>query len=187
MPVNQVIATTNNVPIPSLTTDDECKEFLTQIAPISRLTAIQKAYLMCIIHDTMSEKPRTLQQMADEMKCSKRQLCYINANPNFNLALGLVMVGISRGRTHMYVAGMHKLAEKGDFRALKFMLEYGGTYTKKTELLTKNLNMYVQQEEEPTESFMDAVDGFLTRMGTRGWTAERIVTRFHQLATEGAW
>ena len=174
--------------IPEIRDDEDAQDFLHQITPIARLTAIQKAFLIAIISDTMAEKPRTLDELATEMRCSKRNLCFIQANPNFNMALGMMMVGVTRGRTHMYVEQMHKLAMKGQFQAIKFMLEYGGTYVKKAEILSKNLNMVVQQDIDSTpESFSDAVDKFLTRMGSRGWTAERLVTRFRQLASEGAW
>lgn len=174
--------------IPDIANDEEAQEFLSQIASIARLTTIQKAFLMTIVHDTMAEKPRTLDKVAKDLGCSKRNLYLIQANPVFNMALGMLMVGVTRGRTHMYVEGMHKLAMKGQYQALKFMLEYGGTYVKKAEILSKNLNMVVQQDIDSTpESFSDAVDKFLTRMGSRGWTAERLVTRFRQLASEGAW
>lgn len=188
MSVNSMITVPDGVSLPTITDKDEAQEFLLQISAITKLTAIQKSFLMAIIHDSIAEKPRTLKEIAKELGCTQRNLVYIQANPGFNTALGLMMVGITRGRTHVYVEQMHKLALKGQYQAIKFMLEYGGTYVKKAEVVSKNLNMMVQQDIESTpESFNDAVDKFLTRMGARGWTAERIVQRFNQLAQTGAW
>lgn len=187
MSLNSMMPPSKHALMPTLNTEDEAGEFLQNISAIARLPANHKAYLMAIVHDTMSEKPRTMKEMAKDIGCSERTLCFAQANPTFNMALGLVMVGISRGRTHIYVEAMHKLAMKGQFQAVKFMLEYGGTYVKKQEVTSKNLNVMLQQEDSTPESFNDAVDKFLTRMGERSWSAERIVTRFNQLATEGAW
>ena len=191
MPEKSMIPLPDNIPkniaLPTINNATEAEDFLQQLSAFTRLSAIQKAFMMAIINDTMAEKPRSLEEIAKQLGCTPRNLCYVQANPNFNMALGLMMVGISRGRTYIYVSQMHKLALNNDFRAIKFMLEYGGTYVKKAQLTTQNLNVTMQQEDTTTESFMDAVDKFLTRMGSRGWTAERIVTRFQRLATEGAW
>lgn len=187
MSKNPVIPATKKNLLPIISNNEEADEFLQNLSSFVRLTPLMKSYLMMIISDTTSEKQRSQPEMAKELGCSVRNIGFMHANPAFATCLGLLMVGISRGETHLYVAQMRKLALNNDFRAIKFMLEYGGTYIKKAEIMTTNLNMMMQHEEIPTESFMEAVDKFLIRMGSRGWTAERIVTRFQQLAAEGAW
>lgn len=187
MSVNQVIPSNKQNLLPTISSNEEAEDYLQNISTFVRLTALQKAYLLVIIRDTVAEKPRTQVEVAKELGCHVRNIAFMHANPAFNTCLGLLMVGITRGETHIYVAQMRKLALNNDFRAIKFMLEYGGTYVKKAQLTTQNLNVTMQQEDTTTESFVEAVDKFLTRMGGRGWTAERIVTRFQQLASEGAW
>jgi hypothetical protein len=140
------------------------------------------------VSDCFSEQPRTYDQLAEDLGIARRTISWNLANPTFNSALGLMMVAVQRGKTHKYLRQMETLGDKGDYRALKFMIEYGGTYVKKTSVTSRSMNINVNASNMPSpETFDEAFDSFLIMCGERGVSVEKITERYLQLRREHAW
>ena len=172
---------------PEVANMTEAEELLSSFGEMSRLTNKQRAVLMAITEDMFleeGEKRRTNGQIAKACGVHIKSVDYMLANPRFNSALGMMMVAVVRGETHLYVGAMRKLALSGHFSATKFMLEYGGTYTKRSQVETKNLN--VNMSRTAPEDYDAALDSLLITLGGQGYSANMIVDRYNRLKAEGA-
>lgn len=166
---------------------DEVEDMLQNFSSFTSLTSNQRAVLMAICEDMFLEqgvKRRTNTQLAKDCGISYSGIGFILANPRFNTALGMLTIAVARGKSHIYLSAMEKLALKGHYSAIKFLLEYGGTYTKRSEVKTQNLNVNVNQGRP--QNFDEAVDYLLISLGSQGWSASQIVERYNTLKAENA-
>lgn len=179
--------------LPAITDPQEADEMLTNFGLIGNLTNLQRTLLVALADDMMSEKARSIVQLAADTGISKSAIHWNLANPKFNTALGLLTVSIVRGRAHVYMRHMDAIATKGKGRiqydALKFMLEYGGTYVQRSSVTSKSVHMNVDATSKPQQfgEFDQSFDQFLIMCGQKGISAERIVQRYRELKTEQAW
>lgn len=171
---------------PAVTTPDEAGQVLTNYTQFGKLTNIQRTLLMAMVTDILSEKQRSYVQLAKDLGINRHTIYNSLANPSFNGALGLLMVAIARGESHVYMNLMRKKALEGDYRATKFMLEYGGTYTKKLE--QRNVNVHVDglMSSGNVTTLDDAVRQFLISLGNKGWSIERLVGIWDELKAQQA-
>ena len=167
-----------------LTKEDvpQVHEIVAQYAAYARLLDPSKRVLMELCNDFLSENISTDVELAAKAGVHRNTVHNCKHNPMFNEALIQIMPEMVKAKLPKYLQSIAKHGER-DWNALKFLLEYAGLYVSKRQQL--NISAQVDTRR-PSESFQDTVDDVLTLIGSAGWTEERMVERFRQLKTEGA-
>lgn len=184
-----------NVPanFPIIDKPAEVDDFLGNFGIFAKFTELQRVVLKALACDMMSEKPRTLSELASDLDCAVSSISYMKNNSDFATALGMLTIAVTRGNSPLYVRKMHELALEGTGHVARlstqFLLEYGGVYTRRTRIDSRTLHM---NQDSGSSSASDVpieetVDEFLTMLGARGWSAERITARYELLKQQQAW
>jgi hypothetical protein len=141
--------------------------------------------LKAIATDLVSDTARTDLQLAADLGVSDRTIYTYRNNPLFKQALGTLMVGCTLGKTDKYIKVIEQAAYKGSWAAAKFLLELSGVYVQKYKNL--NVNVDATPVYAETQDFDEVVNEFIIALGSAGWSAQQIVSRYEQLRSEGAW
>jgi len=174
--------------IPPVTSTEEALDMVTNYPQFARLSTHQRALLSAIVDDYLSQNPRTQGQMAEDMGISRSTITKNLCNPTFGMAVGIMMVAVTRSKTSVYLHELEKTALNSvghvKLRALELLLKYGGTYTNKVQVETRNLNVNMSSE---SASGLDSIDKFLITLGGKGWNKERLCARWDELKAQQAW
>jgi hypothetical protein len=155
-------------------------------ATFAMLVPTQKSVLLAIMEDFLSENIRTDRQIASDCGVHAKTVYNCKVNPAFNAALAQVMPELVKAKLPMYIGAIEKAGLK-DWKALQFLLEFAGLWTKTQRNL--NINANIGGNTAQNMSIQDSVDSILIRLGELGWNRTRVLTladRFDELKAEGA-
>lgn len=190
---NQEAIANKLLPQDALTPDpDEAYDNILNYSQFARLTSQQKVLLKAMVVDYASNNIRPETQLANDLGINRRTIYQSKASPAFSQALGMMMVAITGGEADIHLQNLRKMELDADippsirYQISKFLLEYGGSYTRKSQVETRNLSISMRQAPE-TGDFSDSIDRFLIAMGTKGWSKERLNARWDELKTQQAW
>ena len=149
---------------------------------VSTLTNIQIKILAEIADDMISGNKRSDVDIAQELNVHYKSVYNARKNPAFGTALGIIVREIVKGKTDNIVANIIEHGKK-DWKADKFLLEYTGQFIQRSQQLNIHANM--SQTDQPG-TLSAIIDEFLINLGASGYPIEKIVQRFHELRSEGA-
>jgi len=169
--------------IPAIDTVDDVKALLGNVPQFASLPIKQLKVLLEISHDILSEQSRSDQQIALDVGCNRETVHNARSNPRFAACLGILVIGIARGRSDLYLRWTEDSAKKGNSSSLKLLWQLTGLYVERRANLNVNVD---QQLQQAPQTFGDAYTQFLIALGTAGYTAERITSDFNDLRAKGA-
>jgi hypothetical protein len=145
---------------------------LSVFAPLSegQINVLQE-----LVKDSLSNNVRTTPEIAESAGVSERSVRLYRSDPVWSQALGVLMVGVARGKSDIYLRLIEKAAEK-DWRAAKFLFELSGIFVPKSQQLNVNVNA---SEYAHFENVEDMIDEFLRKLHQLGWSADRLVARYN--------
>ena len=174
--------------IPPAMTADDALDMITNYPQFARLSSHQRAILSATVSDYILEKPRTQEQMAEDLGISRSTIVKNLSHPGFGMALGMMMVAITRSKTNIYLRELEKTAMESighvKIRALELLLKYGGTLTNKLQVDIRSQTVNMSSE---SASGLDSIDKFLITLGAKGWNKERLCARWDELKSQQAW
>jgi len=169
--------------IPAIETTDDVSNLLRSVPQFASLPTNHIRILIEISSDILSEETRSDIELAEAVGCDRKTVYNARSNPRFASCLGILVIGIARGRSDSYLRWTEAAAKDGKVGALKLLWELTGLYVRTSR--NYNLNIEAQVQQAP-QTFEDAFDHFLIALGTAGYSAERITARYNELRARGA-
>lgn len=169
--------------IPSIESVDDVEALCKNVPAFASLPINHLRILVEIATDLITEMSRSDLEIAEAVGCDPSTVYRARHNPHFATCLGVLVIGIARGRSDSYLRWTEAAAQDGKVGAIKLLWELTGLYVQTTRSLNMNVNANIQQAPQ---TFEDAFDQFLIALGTAGYSAERITTRYNELRARGA-
>jgi hypothetical protein len=172
--------------IPELKTNDDVEAFSVNFTQFGRLSNKHLAILIAIGQDLVSETPRSDVQIAEKLGIDRKTVAYARNTPDFASAMGIMVTGIARGKSDLYLRWTEKAAQDGKVGALKLLWQIAGLLIERKKNMNLNMDMEFSASEQP-KSYLDVVDEFIIALGEAGWSGQMIVDRYEELRASGAW
>jgi len=171
--------------VPEIIDEDDMDALSNTFQQFAHLPPKRLAVLMQIGRDLVSETPRSDSEIARVLGINRETVYNCRNDPQWSVALGILVVGIARGRSDLYLQWTEQSARKGSVGSLKLLWELTGLYIQKHKNLNVNVDatpIYLKDQ-----SFDNVIDEFIIALGGAGWSAQQIVSRYNELRSQGAW
>jgi len=155
-------------------------------AKVAGLSGIAISILIALVHDSTSDSPRTMREIADDLGIHEQTIYKNKRNPLFNRLHATILREVFQGNLDRVYRGMMVGVDKGNTGMVKLALEHSGEYVQEFRNVNVNLNRNVSALDTQPLDIDDATDRYLTMLGTRGWSLEMIAERWHKLKSEQA-
>lgn len=172
--------------IPEVKSNEDVDSLAASFSQLAALNTQKLTVLINFAKDLVSEKPRSDSQMARDLGMNRHTIGIYRSDPEFSSCLALLIVGIARGRTDLYLRWTEEAAKGGSVGALKLLWEISGIYVARSKSINVNMDMNFNASE-PTTDYVEAVDEFLIALGEAGWSSAQVASRMNELRASGAW
>lgn len=169
--------------VPAIKGLPDVQELMHCIPQFASLRPKHLSVLMAIADDLMSDNTRSDSQMARDLGIERLLITRARQNVLFAQCLGVMVLGIARGRSDLYLVWTEQAARGGNSAMIRLLWELTGLYVPKSKHMNVNIDL---TQEHVAKTWEDALDEMLISLGHAGWTADRIAARFNTLRSQGA-
>ncbi len=141
------------------------------------LGANQKTVLSCIFDDFMSGVFRTDKQIAADCGIAYKTVYNVKRNGNVLAAIREILPELANAKLPEVIANAVKLSSK-TYKAGEFVARFTGAYVPRSQQQNINVNLKARAQNLSPEQ---AIDSFLGKLMSLGWSAERIYERAKEL------
>ena len=165
---------------------------LNNLEIFAQLTAKQRALVVALTDNLVSENIRTDKEICADVGISQQALWLNRKNPDFVKALGALVITDCRGNVDKPMATLFREAQKDPKTALDY-LKVVGYYTPQSKNLNVNAHLDQRNTSQKGLTLQDTADNLLIRLGELRVDVEyvqdfaaKLPHRFLELKLEGA-
>lgn len=159
--------------------DQELHYIATQVGSLSN-SQIQVLGAFC--KNIASGNIQTDTEIGAELGLDQSTIWRYRKNPAFAAALSMLMRHIAQGTADKALGNLMKLSEK-DTKATEIWLRIAKVFDPVQKTFNVNAQLPMQDQAKTLEA---VIDEFLMNLGASGYPIEKIVSRYHELRSEGA-
>ena len=146
------------------------------------LSPHQRAILKAMVDNFLLEIIETDAQIAEKVGCHPQTVLNARHSRVFQAAIREILPQLATVKSLDVAQKIYKWIDK-DWKAGKYWHELAGVFIQRSQSLNIHANM-TQTDQSSTVS--DIIDEFLINLGASGYPIEKIVSRYHELRSEGA-
>lgn len=166
--------------LPAIPDDDTA---LKSLIATCQLTTRQGKVLVALTENLVTDDVLLDTEIAEKCDVTPQYVSLLRRNPRFARAMTAIIKTFIAANVDVPVQNLYKLAKK-DVKANEILLRISELYQPTNRNL--NINASVRAQDAISNDPAQVIDGFLIRLGTNGWSAERLTQRFNELKDEGA-
>ena len=151
-------------------------------AHVGNLSGFQTQVLGKLCLNILSGNIQTDVDIAADLGIHRDTVGNYRRNPVFATALSLLMRSLAQGTADKALGNLMKLSEK-DTKATEIWLRIAKVFDPVQKTFNVNAQLPMQDQAKTLEA---VIDEFLMNLGASGYPIEKIVQRFHELRSEGA-
>lgn len=164
---------------------EDAKDYLSSHVQFAQLSHKQLNLLVEIAADLTSDSHRSDTALARAAGVHRHSVRHWRSNPQFASALGVLVLGITRGRADVYLRWTEQAAKDGKVNALKLLWDLSGLYITRTRSENVNVNV-TQPQPVRLDNVEQALEHVLISLGSKGVSLDRIISKWNELKTQGA-
>ena len=145
----------------------------------STLHPTQKAVLIAMMNDFMSETIRTDTEMAADLSVDRKTIYNCRTNSTFNAVMTSIMPEMVQAKLPKYLLQIEKHGEK-DYKPLEFLIKYAGLYVDRHQNVNLNANISAQDIPQTPK---EVLERHLIKYISIGYDWDRYMTEAHDLWT----
>jgi hypothetical protein len=141
------------------------------------LSPCQKVYVLALMDDFVADKFRTDTEIARDYGIAVKSVYNAKRNSNVMQAIRDIMPDIATTKLPEVIANAAMLSKK-TYKAAEFVARFVGAYVPKSQQLNINANLRSRAQNVSPEQ---AIDTFLEKLLSLGWSPDRIYERAKEL------